>query len=459
MTAGAHNSDPDIAIVGGGPAGSALGCYLADAGVSCAIFERERFPRPHVGESLVTAANRVLLELGVFERLEAEGFPRKYGAAWTSPVGLMDQHDFRSEDLRYEELAYVAFSEHAAPTHDYTFHVDRARFDQILLERARDAGALVYEETTVSGVDFRSGASPVLHLESANGDRRQCRPRLIADASGRGTLLGRALGLKIQDPLFDQYAVHAWFEDLDRFAFAQSAEVGEYIFIHFLPLPGCWVWQIPIDDRTTSVGVVGQKSMLRQYQGDIEAFFYESIASRPALADVLHSARRIRPLKAEGEYSYAMKEICGDGFVLLGDAARFVDPIFSSGVSIALNGARFAAEDILRRLRNEAPGERGVFRKSDFASYEQRIRNGTRNWYEFITLYYRLNVLFTQFVGDPRYRAQIVRLLQGDVYEAEEPAVLGEMRRTIEAVESDPAHLWHAVLGELRSPALQAAFR
>jgi FADH2 O2-dependent halogenase len=148
-----------------------------------------------------------------------------------------------------------------------------------------------------------------------------------------------------------------------------------------------------------------------------------------------------------------MTAITGDRFVLIGDAGRFVDPIFSTGVSIALNCSRFAHRDILGAL------ERGDFSRQSFKTYETVLRRGVRNWYDFISVYYRLNVLFTAFVNHPRYRLQVLKLLQGDVYDEDEPAVLAEMRRVVTLVENDPTHVWHQMLNELSAAELRAAFR
>src|SRR5207244_8268906 len=128
--------------------------------------------------------------------------------------------------------------------------------------------------------------------------------------------------------------------------------------------------------------------------------------------------------------------ICGDRFVMIGDAARFVDPIFSTGVSIALNSARFACPDIVKACAT------GDFRKESFATFEATIRRGVRNWYNFISVYYRLNVLFTAFVIDKRYRLDVLKLLQGDVYDDDEPPVLKKMRETVTEVEQNEKHPW-----------------
>jgi FADH2 O2-dependent halogenase len=138
-----------------------------------------------------------------------------------------------------------------------------------------------------------------------------------------------------------------------------------------------------------------------------------------------------------------MKEITGDRFVLIGDAGRFVDPIFSTGVSIALNSARFASRDIINAAKT------GDYRKQSFQTFESTIRRGVKNWYDFITMYYRLNVMFTAFIIDPRYRLDVLKLLQGDVYDEDQPAVIQKMRETVTEVEQNERHPWHRLLNDL----------
>ncbi|WP_276600043.1 NAD(P)/FAD-dependent oxidoreductase [Nannocystis sp. ILAH1] len=446
------NVDFDIGIIGGGPAGSATASYLSRAGLKCVVFERELFPRPHVGESLVPAATRVFKEIGFLDTLEKAGFPKKYGAAWTSadraPVYAMQFEGLSADchvDIRFDER------EQAGVDRNHTFHVDRAKFDLMLLQHAHQLGAEVYEGVRVRGVDLSDPTQPTVHFKLGQQDIRT-RVRMVIDASGRHTLLGNQLKLKVVDPVFNQYALHAWFEGYDRTRLSHGRGQPEYIFIHFLPLTNTWVWQIPITETVTSIGVVTQKSNFAKSRQDREQFFWECLQSRPELYEGLRAAQQVTPLKDEGDYSYAMREICGDGFALVGDAARFVDPIFSSGVSIALNSGRLISHDIL------AAAEHGDFRHERFRTFETLMRRGTRNWYNFINLYYRLNVLFTAFVQDPRHRIDVLKLLQGDMYDEDEPAVLAEMRRIVREVERNDQHIWHKYLGSLTSSTFSEAF-
>jgi FADH2 O2-dependent halogenase len=425
---------------------------LARAGLSCVVYEREIFPRSHVGESLVPSSTRVFKEIGFLEKMDQAGFQRKYGAAWTAaglgPVYKTGWHGLEPDThvgLRFDERHQEGVDR------NYTFHVDRGKFDLMLLQHAHEQGATIYEGVRVQEVDFSEPDRPCIYC-TIGSKRVGVHVRMVVDASGRRTLLGNQLKLRVQDPIFDQYALHTWFEGYDRNLLASDPSQREFIFIHFLPVTNTWVWQIPITNTITSIGVVTQKKYFAHSSEERQKFYWRCLESRPELAAGLRAARQIRPLKEEGDYSYAMQQICGDNFVLVGDAARFVDPIFSTGVSIALNSSRFASRDIIRAA------ETGNFSKESFQTYESKLRRGTKNWYNFISVYYRLNVLFTAFIEDERYRLDVLKLLQGDVYDDDNPLVLRKMQDMVTEVEQNKDHIWHRHLGELTANAFAPTY-
>lgn len=445
--------DFDVGIIGGGPAGSSMAAYLAKAGIDCVVLEREIFPRPHVGESLVPSSTRVFAEIDFLGRMEENGFIRKYGAAWTASTGSQIRRtDW--EGLEPDCAVDIRFQERDQPGVDqiYTYHVDRGKFDNLLLHHAHELGAKVYEGVSVKGVDF----SPRDHVRIAFGlGRRDAETtvRMVVDASGRRTLVGNQMRWRIKDPVFDQYALHTWFQGYDRSVWARQAPLRDYIFVHFMPVTNTWLWQIPITDSITSIGVVTQKKNFARSRESRDRFFWDCIGSRTDIEENLRASVQLRPLKEEGDYSYAMRQITDDRLVLVGDAARFVDPIFSTGVSIALNSSRFASRDIIGAM------ETGDLSRRSFREFERTIQRGTRNWYNFISVYYRLNVLFTAFIIDPRYRLEVLKLLQGDVYDEEEPSVLARMREVVTEVEENEKHMWHHLLGGLTANAFVETYQ
>lgn len=424
----------DVLIIGGGPAGSALAGYLAMAGLSVAIFEREKFPRPHVGESLVPASTKVFTDLGFMNQMESNGFLKKHGAVWTSPAEKQYWHDWENMGSPYEvDVRFRERNQHLGQ--NYTYHVDRAKFDQLLLQHAQKLGAAVFEECDVKHVSFLEDGC-LATVKDRLGAETTIKSKFVVDASGRRTFLGNKLNLKIRDPEFNQVAVHQWFKNFDR----GKEEKSDFIHVHFLPKQNSWVWQIPITETVTSIGVVTRSENLKGSRQLLDDFFWEMVQGRSDIYNRLQAAEPLTELKVESDYSYEMTRFIGNQFLMVGDAARFVDPIFSSGVSMALQSARFASKAIISSF------EQNDFSESQFLDYERIIKRGCSNWYRFIRLYYRLNVLFTYFIENPKYRLDILKLLQGDVYDYE-PDVLNEMERIVSEVENNPSHIWYSSLG------------
>ncbi len=410
----------DVIIIGGGPAGSAMGCYLSKLGIQNVILEKEVHPRPHVGESMVTASTRVFDEIGFLPVMEELGFPHKFGASW---------HESGGREF------FIEFGEFEQPgiNQPYTYHVDRSKFDLQLLKHAQKLGSEVIQGVSVLKVLF-DGEKAVGVQAKIAGQTVEIPAKMVVDASGRGTVVGRQLNIKQSDPIFNQYAVHAWFKNVER---SDNPRSKDFIHIYFLPVERGWAWQIPINDEITSIGVVAEREIFKTFKGDSEQYFQTYVNSNEALKRALNHAERVNEFKTEGDYSYSLKSFVGDGYVMIGDAARFVDPIFSSGVSIALYSAKFASEVI-----------QDAFAKNDFSKevlmpYQETLKGGADVWYEFIRLYYKLLPLFTHFIQSKKYRLEVLQLLQGEVFRRNDVAVLEAMRNYIEKVEKTENHIFH----------------
>ncbi len=412
---------PEVIIIGGGPAGSTMGCYLSRLGIPNLILDSALHPREHVGESMVTATTRIFEEIGFLGTMEREGFVRKYGASWHPTAGTGNIH------VDFGEIGQEGINQ------DYTYHVDRSRFDHLLLQHAELLGSEVRQGTAVREVIFENGRACGVRI-SANGNEQELTARLVIDASGRRTLLGSQLGLKRLDPNFNQFALHSWFEGVDRGSRPND------IHIYFLPLKRGWVWQIPITEAITSVGVVVEKNIIAGRTADLESLFHELATTAPDIARALEGARAIRPFKIEADYSYQMDRFVGDGWMLVGDAARFVDPIFSSGVSVAMHSAKFASEQVARAF------DSGDLTREALRPYEERLKAGTAIWYEFIVLYYKLRMVFTVFMAKKDHRLQVIQLLQGDVYDRSKAPVLKAMHEFVATVEKTDGHLFQQLL-------------
>jgi len=407
----------DVIIIGGGPAGSAMGCYLSKAGIQNMIIERSVYPRPHVGESMVTSSTRVFKDIGFLEVLEREGFVHKFGASWHPPTGKEFAIEFR-------EFPQEGIDQ------DYTYHVDRSKFDLLMLKHAEQLGSKVYQGVLVKQVLFEGNQATGVRVNI--GDQEvDLHSRFVVDASGRNTLLGNQLRIKEKDPVFDQYAVHAWFTNVNRSATGAS----DFIHIYFLEIERGWVWQIPITDQITSIGVVADKRVFRESSQDYEQYFYSKLSTNVDMVKAMQDAVRINEFKVEGDYSYSLNKFVGDHYLCIGDAARFVDPIFSSGVSVALYSAKYASETICKAF------ETGDFSAEALMPYETRLRGGVNIWYEFIRLYYKLLPLFTHFIQSKNHRLEVLRLLQGEVYDRKDAPVLDAMRDYIRKVEQSKNHL------------------
>ncbi|MFI8825174.1 NAD(P)/FAD-dependent oxidoreductase [Streptomyces sp. NPDC053431] len=349
-------AETDVLVVGGGPAGATAAALLAREGFGVTVLEKARFPRYHIGESLLPSLLPLLDLTGAREAVEACGFVRKTGA----------YYDWGGQrwDLRFAGLG---------PDAAYSFQVVRAEFDRALLAHAREQGARVHEGTAVRSVEMRGGRAGAAAWTTSSGDAGTTSFRHVVDASGRaGLLTARQLRTRRFHDTFRNVATWGYWRGA---APVEGAPDGA-ICLFSLPDHGWW-WAIPLHDGTLSVGLVTDKrsfNRARQALGGTSALYADRLARTPALARVLSGARRVTELRVESDYSYAADRFCGPGWFAAGDAACFLDPLLSTGVHLAMHSGMLAAASLCSVLREDVTEtEAGAFYEAAYRHAYERL--------------------------------------------------------------------------------------
>jgi FADH2 O2-dependent halogenase len=259
------------------------------------------------------------------------------------------------------------------------------------------------------------------------------------DAAGRTTRIGRQLDLRREHPVLDQFALHGWCSGVDR----GRHKTRNWTHIYFVPDVRGWAWQAPINDDITSIGLVAAKSEFQRSGSEIEDFFFQGLEGNRKLARATRHAEMLNDLKGDVNYSYRLDRVCGDGWLAVGDAARFLDPVFSSGVSVAMHSARDAAERIGIAL------ESGDASRETFLPYEDHVFTSAAIWDDFVRLFYRLLPGFTHLLGEEEHREALMRMIQGEVGPDAGEDVLSELRSLVRTVEEADSHPWQDALVDL----------
>ena len=335
-SAGETMTDPDVVVIGGGPGGSTAATMLARKGWNVRLYERERFPREHVGESLLPASIPILQELGALPAIEAAGFLPKWGATmvWGASPEPWSWY-FRETNITYP----------------HSYQVWRPQFDQILLENSRAHGVDVREGQLVVDVLFENGRAAGVRVAGEGGEEL-VPARFVVDASGQAGLVGRKLALRRPDEQFRNLALYAYFERAERL----PAPDENNIFIE--SYSDGWAWAIPLHTGQMSVGFVvdstaGQEAIARL---GLEHAYAEQRGRAPHASRMLRAAKQCGPARVIRDWSYVSEEVAGDGYVLVGDAACFIDPLFSTGVHLALSAGVLGAAYVTTALKD--PGMR-----------------------------------------------------------------------------------------------------
>jgi flavin-dependent dehydrogenase len=384
---------PDVIVIGGGPSGSTVSALLAEQGHKVVLFEREPGRRYHIGESLIPYTWFTLNRLGVVDWLRKSAYPRKYSVQFVSITGKVSQPFYFFQTIRHEC--------------SQTWQVWRHEFDAMLLENAQRKGVEVRNNVSVRDVLMEGSRVVGVRADTKDGVKgEEIRARVVVDASGRDSLLSRKFGWKDKDPDLNKIAVWSYYRNAMR---DPGLDEGATT-VAYVPQKG-WFWYIPMSGNTVSVGVVGEPSYLYRDTRNADEIFHREAQACEWIRRHIAVGEQCEPVRVTGEYSYHSKRIGGDGFCLVGDAFAFLDPLFSTGVFLALKSGEMAADAIHDGLAS------GDLSAAHFDSYYERQRHAVMSFRQLVRAFYNLPFSFREFLAVyPHLHSLIVDTLVGNVF-------------------------------------------
>jgi flavin-dependent dehydrogenase len=382
--------DYDAIVIGGGPGGSSAATFLAKAGRRVLVLEKEKFPRFHIGESLLPYNRGLFEEMGVLPKLEAAGLFRKWGAQFHIGNG--------SKKLK------LVFRRGRFTKEPSAFQVERATFDHLLLQHAAASGAEVREECSVTGFKLND-KDVAVDVVNANGGKESHRARFLIDASGRGNLTGNLQKQRVVHPHLKKLAVFGHFAGVKL---DEGEARGDTVIVR---LADKWFWIIPLSEEKVSVGCVMDADEFARTRLPAREVFDAIVDSSTVMRARLQDAEPVSPIHTTSDFSYYNRRFIDRRLIRVGDAAGFMDPIFSAGVYLAMHSGKLAAEAVNLSLKAGHDGAR------PFRSYERRVRRAMQFYWELVENYY--TTPFMELLMEPRNRfslpAALTAVLAGEV--------------------------------------------
>lgn len=391
-------ADYDVIVIGGGPAGATTGALVAEHGHRVLVLERAELPRFHVGESLIPETYWPLKRLGLIDRLKASAFPRKYSVQFVSD-GVKESAPFYFDNYNPHESSV-------------TWQVERGKFDQMLLDRARELGAVVHTSAHVTEVIFEDEVAVGVKCRLLNEDggrtEREIRCRVVVDATGQSSFISSRRGERAADPLLKKGTIWTYWKGAHR---GPGKDEGATLIMQ-TPGKKSWFWYIPLADDVVSVGCTGSMGyMFGKEHGDAEAVYSRELQRCPAMQGRLKDAERCTDYFSTKDFSYYSSQGAGNGWVLVGDSFGFIDPVYSSGVFLALKGGEFAADAIDDAL------QRGDLTGPRLGQWQPLYKQGIENFRKLVYAFYAEDFSFGTFLKDnPQYKSNMVDILVGDVF-------------------------------------------
>jgi flavin-dependent dehydrogenase len=382
----------DVIVIGGGPAGSTVSTLVAQQGYRVKLYERERFPRFHIGESLIPETYWVLKRLKMLDKMRASPFVKKYSVQFISASGKLSAPFYFWDNKRHEC--------------SQTWQVIRSEFDLMMLENAAEQGVEVHQATRVLEVLFDGPRATGVRIQSEDGSRHEVRAPVVVDASGQSTMLQNRFKLRLWDPVLNKGAIWTYWRGAYR---DTGRDEGATLVIQTTNKQG-WFWYIPQHDDTISVGIVAPFDYLFKGRGSHEQTYDEEVEACPAVQERVSMGRRVTGYFATKDYSYRSKQVAGDGWVLVGDAFGFLDPLYSSGVLLALKSGELAAEAITEGLA------KGDVSAAQLGKWGPLFNRGIDRMRRLVCEYYD-GFSFGKFVkAFPHLKGTVTDLLIGDLF-------------------------------------------
>jgi len=398
--------EPRVIVVGGGPAGATVATLLAKQGHRVTLYERETFPRYHIGESLIPETFHVFERLGMLDKLRASPFVRKESVQFVTGTGKLSEPFY--------------FADHRPHDSSRTWQVSRAEFDTLMLDNARSSGVEVHEGARVLEVVFENGRAVGVHLAGgAEGGKRFEAADVVVDAAGMGGLILDRLGLREWDPDLKKAALWTYWKGAKR---ASGRDEGATIVMQTDNKLG-WFWYIPLQNDVVSVGVVAPHDYLFKERAtkDHETIYFEEVARCPGVQPRIEGATRCAPFRAAKEYSYRSRQVAGDGWVLVGDAYGFLDPLYSSGILLAVVSGALAADCIHEGF------VRGDTSAAVLGAWGPRFNEGMDRMRRLVCEFYD-GFNFGKFVRrHPDLKGHITDMLIGDLFNDRVDAIVAPM--------------------------------